>query len=578
MTYLLFLLRRRSSRVLPVLALALIATTTRLLEPCIFGRVVDLLAAVGSSNARLGNIPVASLCLAWVCATWACTLLSSVASFLALRLGRDVSEAAYIAGYDAALALPFEEHLRQDSSSPAKVLTDAKTAAWDMTHLLIWRGATVVMGTAGTFLIACWTSPAMTLVYAILMPTLAVFMAWQGRKLQHLQDTSSDDADALYQQLVDHLANITVFETNPCRSMFRSLHCVLARTSQSSQHRVNRHWLLVDLAAPEAIGRTVVLVSGVWLVATGQMTLGVFAMFMVLIGELLTPLSLLADVCPIYVRHANALARLDNLLARSAAVDSRRNETARRSGDAPITTLAMHNVSYSYTDGNANAGVRNLSMTFRHNTVYAIVGRSGSGKTTVARLLTGLLTPQSGIVQIDDTDIRCLDKNWLANHIAMVSQDGGVFNDTVWTNILCGRPEADPDDIRDAARRAGVTEFATTRDCGLFTNMGQCGGVFSGGETQRVMIARALLKKAHVVIMDEPTSALDPVSESQFRRVVDSLREGRIVILVAHRSSIVHTADHIYVMCEGTVVEQGSHRELVDRAGVYADLFASSQP
>jgi len=548
-----------------------------LLEPYIYGRIIDLLAANGSTGSGLADIRIASLCFGWAGATWACTLLSSVASFLALRLGRDVSEDAYVAGYDAVLALPFEDHLRQDTSSRAKVLMDAKTAAWDMTHLLVWRGATVAMGTVGTFVIACWTSPAMTLVYAILMPTLAIFMTWQGRKLQTLQDASSDDADALQQQLFDHLANIVVFKTNPCLAMFRSLHCARARTSQSSQHRVNKHWLLVDLAAPEAIGRSAVLVCGVWLVATGQMTLGVFAMFMGLIGELLTPLSLLADVCPIYVRHANALARLDNLLSRSQAEERRLTTPTRPSGDIPITTLAMHDVSYSYVNGNKHAGVHNVSMTFRHNTVYAIVGRSGSGKTTVARLLTGLLMPHSGTVTIDDTDIRCLDKNWLASRIAVVSQDGGVFNETVWTNILCGRPEADPDDIRDAARRAGVTEFAEPRDLGLLSNMGQFGGTFSGGETQRVMIARALVKNAHVVIMDEPTSALDPVSESRFLQVVDSLRKDRIVILVAHRSSIVHSADHIYVMREGTVIEQGSHQDLVNRTGVYADLFPLSQ-
>lgn len=561
-----------------ILILAFFATSTRLLEPCIYGRIVDLLATGVAPDARSTTTisSLAPLCLAWFGATWIGTLLGSGASFLALRLGRDVSETAYLAGYDAATALPFEKHLRHDSSSTAKLLMDARAAAWDMTHLIVWRGATVTIGTAGTFLIAWWTSPAMTLVYATVMPLLAFFVTMQGRTLQHLQDASTDDADILHQHLADHLSNIIVFETNPCHALLRDLHAAKVSKTQASQHRVNRHWLLIDFAAPEAIGRTAVLLCGVWLVATGQMTLGVFAMFMGLVGELLTPLSLLADMCPIYARHASALSRLAHLLGQQPAKAPWPRATPGLLNHGSISTLAMRDVCYSYVEGDFRAGVRNVDMTFTAGRVYAIVGRSGSGKTTAARLLAGLLVPQSGDVQIDGTDIRHFDKKWLATHIAVVSQDGGVLNDTVWMNILCGRPDAAADDIRNAAQQAGVSEFVDAREQGIFSHMGQFGGVFSGGETQRVMIARALLKKADVVIMDEPTSALDPLSESRFLRVVESIREGRIIILIAHRASVIQSADHIYVLSGGEVVAQGSHRELMEQPGAYAELRVTS--
>jgi len=203
------------------------------------------------------------------------------------------------------------------------------------------------------------------------------------------------------------------------------------------------------------------------------------------------------------------------------------------------------------------------------------VGASGSGKTTLTNLLLRFYDPQSGVVRINETDIRHVSLRELRNHIAVVTQETILFNDTIRNNIALGRPGASDTEIEGAARHAHAHEFIMQKPDGYNCVIGEKGVALSGGQRQRLAIARAILKNAPILILDEATNALDTESE---RAVQDALEElmhgGRTTICIAHRLSTVQNADQIVVMDQGRIVETGMHAELLAHGGIYQKLYA----
>ncbi len=203
---------------------------------------------------------------------------------------------------------------------------------------------------------------------------------------------------------------------------------------------------------------------------------------------------------------------------------------------------------------------------------YAIVGKSGGGKSTLVGLLPRLYEPRAGVVRLDGVDVREYRLADLRRQISLVSQDVVLFNDTIRANIAFGRPDASDAEIEAAARAAYVLEFAAELPQGLDTPIGDRGAQLSGGQRQRISIARALLKDAPVLILDEATSALDTEAERRIQSALESLMRGRTVLVIAHRLSTIEAADCIVVIEDGRIAEQGSHADLIARDGLYAQL------
>jgi subfamily B ATP-binding cassette protein MsbA len=205
----------------------------------------------------------------------------------------------------------------------------------------------------------------------------------------------------------------------------------------------------------------------------------------------------------------------------------------------------------------------------------ALVGQSGSGKTSLIRLLPRLYEPTAGEIRIDGHPIQDLSLANLRSHIAYVGQEVTLFNDTVARNIAYGaHPSVTPEAIREAARAAHALGFIEELPNGFETMVGQQGIVLSGGQRQRIAIARALLKNAPILILDEATSALDAESERHVQEALEVLMQNRTTLVVAHRLSTIQNADRIYVMRDGRIIEQGSHEELLRAGSAYADLYA----
>jgi ATP-binding cassette, subfamily B, bacterial MsbA len=236
----------------------------------------------------------------------------------------------------------------------------------------------------------------------------------------------------------------------------------------------------------------------------------------------------------------------------------------------PEGRITFEDVSFGYADVPV---IKNLSTVIEPGSVVALVGPSGAGKSTFARLIPRLYEITSGSVQIDGTDIRHFTKNHLREQIAVVSQHPVLFNDTLFSNILIGRPDATEEEVYQAARDAHAHEFIVGFEKGYETMAGERGGQLSGGQRQRIAIARAFLRNSPILILDEATSALDSHSEEEIQKALTTLIQGKTVIIIAHRFSTIRLANKILVFDNGHLLASGSHDQLYQKNALYTALY-----
>ncbi|MBR1397011.1 MAG: ABC transporter ATP-binding protein [Selenomonadaceae bacterium] len=317
-----------------------------------------------------------------------------------------------------------------------------------------------------------------------------------------------------------------------------------------------------------AIAVTLIVWFGGYEVVNGIMTAGSLVAFLTYAVNLANPVKRLSRI---YGRMQKAMAAVDRIFY---VLDMEEAITDRP--DAKILPpveghVSVENVSFSY-DGVHDA-LKNVSLEVKPGQMIAFVGPSGAGKSTIANLIPRFYDVTSGSIKIDGLDIRDVTMNSLREQIGIVPQETMLFSTTIMENIRYGRLDASDDEVLAAAKAANADEFIRQLPDGYNTLIGERGLNLSGGQRQRMAIARAILKNPRILILDEATSALDTESEKIVQSALDDLMVGRTSFVIAHRLSTIFDADHIFVIDHGHVVEDGSHKELLARNGVYANLY-----
>jgi len=307
-------------------------------------------------------------------------------------------------------------------------------------------------------------------------------------------------------------------------------------------------------------------------VAAAQMTIGDFVLVNAYLVQLYTPLSFLGVVYRNIKQSLTDIEQMTALLAVKPEIEDRPGAPALIVGRG---TLAFRRVNFRYDV--RRPILSDIDFRVPAGSQIAIVGPSGAGKSTIARLLFRFYDVEAGAIEIDGQDIREVTQESLRRAIGVVPQDTVLFNDTIYYNITYGRPGATREDVEEAARHAHIHDFIIALPDGYRTMVGERGLKLSGGEKQRVAIARVILKAPKILVFDEATSALDTKTEREIQASLAEISANRTTLVIAHRLSTVVEADEILVLDNGHIIERGRHRELLLRRGVYAAMWARQQ-
>ncbi|MCG3203891.1 MAG: Lipid A export ATP-binding/permease protein MsbA [Elusimicrobia bacterium] len=304
------------------------------------------------------------------------------------------------------------------------------------------------------------------------------------------------------------------------------------------------------------------VINGVW-------SIGSFVAFVGAAMSLYNPIKKFASVNVQFQQGMAAAERVFELMDQKGTVSDAPDAVTAQ----PITrSIEFHNVSFSYPS--SNLVLDSINLTIYKGDVIALVGASGSGKTTLAQLLLRFYDPTQGSITLDGVDFRKITLHSLRNQMSVVTQDTHLFNDTVLANIAYGHPQATQEEVETAAKAAFAHDFISALPMGYQTVIGERGARISGGEKQRISIARSILKNPAILVLDEATSALDVASEQAVQKALDRLLEGRTVIMIAHRLSTVRKAHRIVFMDKGQIKEIGNHEQLLSKKGAYHDLYS----
>jgi ATP-binding cassette subfamily B protein len=566
-------LLRAEAKLAVTLALANIALAgAQFVEPVLLGRIVDALS--GSLPAGLAPAArvLAPLIGAWVGFGLFIIIASTLVAWFADRLAHHRRNLVLADYFEHVLQLPLAYHSGAHSGRQIKVMLSGTDTLW-------WLWVSFFREHFAAFVFIVLLLPAsLALNWRLALPLIALCVgfvtltmavmhrafALQSAVERHYSDLAETAADALGNvALVQSYARVEL-EVSGMRGLVNSL--------LRAQMPVLSWWAVAAVLtrAGTTLTLLVILLLGTYLKLVGLASVGQIVSFMSIAALLISRLEQVVGFSNRLFLDAPKLADFFGVLDTVPALRDRPGaiDPGRVRG-----LVEFKDVSFSY-DGKRPA-VADLSFTAAPGERIALVGPTGSGKSTALALLHRAFDPQSGAVSIDGVDIRDLTLVGLRHNIGVVFQETLLFNRSIAENLRVGKPDASEADLRDAAARAQALDFIDANSEGLNAHIGERGRLLSGGERQRLAIARALLKDPPILILDEATSALDPLTENRVNLALDEVMKGRTTFVIAHRLQTIRNASRILVFRHGRIAESGTFEELKRRGGFFAELVAA---
>ncbi|MDR0855749.1 MAG: ABC transporter ATP-binding protein/permease [Christensenellaceae bacterium] len=476
------------------------------------------------------------------------------------------------------MALPFSYY---DKNSTGEMQSKLLADLFDVTELAhhgpedILISVIKIIGSVILLSVINWQ---ITLILLAVVIVMAICALIANRRMFATFRENRIKTGEINKQVQDSLLGIKVIKSFASegeeRRKFDLTNDAFIVTKSDSYHKMGS-FHAVNSLFQGALYIAALLAGGIFFTATDpkiRITAIEFAMYFLYIGIFIAPVQTLINFTEQFQKGHSGFKRLLDLLGEDA-------ETLNSDALLPLNItngeIEFRNVSFSYNE--KEEVLDGVSFKAEGNHVIALVGQSGGGKTTIASLIPRFYKPHEGQILIDGQDIQKVSAESLRTQIGVVQQDVYIFNGTMYENIAYGRPGATREDVEDAAKRANIHEFIMSLPEGYQTKTGERGARLSGGQKQRISIARVFLKNPKILILDEATSALDNVSERKIQEALNELSKSRTTIAIAHRLSTIRRADRILVIEGGKIAEEGSHKELLEKDGIYAEYSRLSE-
>jgi ATP-binding cassette subfamily B protein len=431
--------------------------------------------------------------------------------------------------------------------------------------------ALVTIATLALMLRFSWQ---LTLVVLVLIPLVALPARRAGRATYAARGRTQSyrgQMTAYLQEIlgISGIMLVKAFSAEPReRHRFAGMNDEL-RALEVRQNLIGQ-WFGMLMSTLQTAGPALMILAGGWLVVTGRASVGTVFVFATVLGQRLA--GGVTSLAGMHVNITGSLALFGRLFAYIDRVPEITDDPAAADAGPAEGRVRLDHVTFTYPGGAAPA-VDDLTVDIEPGQLVALVGPSGAGKTTITGLIARFFDPQHGAVLLDGTDLRRLTRASLARQLGMVFQDTFLFHAPIAENLRYARPGATDEELAAAARAAHLDEFIAALPDGYDTVVGERGHRLSGGEKQRVAIARVILRDPRILVLDEATSSLDSVSEQHIQAALRPLLRGRTSIVIAHRLSTILAADMILVLDRGRIVDEGRHAELLARGGLYAELY-----
>ncbi len=433
-------------------------------------------------------------------------------------------------------------------------------------ELIVREPLTIIFTIGGMLLI----SVELTVFVFIFIPVSGFIISLIGKSLKRKSDRVQKEQGYFLSILEETLGGLKIIKGFNAENIFTKK---FRASTDKFYHFSNKLLNRQNLASPasEFLGITVIAIllwyGGRMVLIDETLNPALFIVYMGLAYQILTPAKAISKAS-YSVKKGNAAAeRILEILETENNIQDKPGAIEKNSFE---NSLSIENLSFRYEQ---DFVLKNFSLQVKKGETIALVGQSGSGKSTIANLLTRFYDVSEGAIKIDGKDIRDLRLHSLRGLMGLVTQDSILFNDTIRGNLLVGKETATDDEIIEALKIANAWEFVETLPNQLDTNIGDSGNKLSGGQKQRLSIARAVLKNPPIMILDEATSALDTESERLVQNALEKMMRNRTSVVIAHRLSTIQNADKIVVMSKGEIVEQGTHQELLFKRGVYFGLI-----